>query len=480
MKKEILKLVQVYPKHYVMMIRKNHSLLDWVNSNTLVSEDSSLPSKIYSAIHQISNVCDNGKIKNFDRWSTGFVNCGPAKKCLCTANAISNSVKETKSKYTPEIIDAINDKRQKTMLNKYGVGYNSQREDIKSIWTKPKISEEALNKLSNKEWLHNEYVIKQRSSVDIASELNVYYSTVASYCVGHGFTIRRRSNYSLVELEIGQYLTELGITYETSNWSILGNKELDIYIPSHSIAIEVNGLYWHSYNPKQKLIEDQTRHVAKTNSAKEKNIDVIHVTDWEWKNKQEIIKSILANKLGKTTVSIGARKCSLQRLTHDEAKNFFISNHLQGHVNSEIYLGLIYQNNIVMAISVGHSRFDKNNAYELHRMASKIGISVPGGASKLISHLKNNFNINTLITYCDRSKSNGDTYSRLGFTLTKLSGPGYFWTDGTEIISRYKAMRKNLKKWLPSFNPVLSEAENMFNAGYRRYWDCGNIIFIME
>ena len=37
--------------------------------------------------------------------------------------------------------------------------------------------------------------------------------------------------------------------YESNNRSILNGKELDIYIPSKNIAIECNGVYWHSLKP---------------------------------------------------------------------------------------------------------------------------------------------------------------------------------------------------------------------------------------
>jgi hypothetical protein len=48
------------------------------------------------------------------------------------------------------------------------------------------------------------------------------------------------------ELEICEFLDEYNIDYEQSNRSILNGKELDIVIPTKMLAIEFNGLYWHS------------------------------------------------------------------------------------------------------------------------------------------------------------------------------------------------------------------------------------------
>lgn len=75
-----------------------------------------------------------------------------------------------------------NNKRRQTMIEKYGCEYNSQRKDIHNIWTKSKLTELVYSKLSNREWLYNEYVIKQRTATSIANELGINYTTVIDYC----------------------------------------------------------------------------------------------------------------------------------------------------------------------------------------------------------------------------------------------------------------------------------------------------------
>ena len=132
-----------------------------------------------------------------------------------------------------------------------------------------------------------------------------------------------------------------------------------------------------------------------------------------------------------------------------------------------------------MLISAGKNRFTKDNSIELHRLCSKSGVTVVGGASKLITHLYSIVK-EPIISYCDRSKSNGNGYYSMGFQLIRETGPGYYWTDGNEMLSRYKCRKSNLKNWLSSFDPSLSEAKNMFNANYKRYWDCGNLVFIFK
>jgi hypothetical protein len=474
MKIKILELIKSKPKHYSLIISKDKGMLAWVNANTL-SETDHLPSKIWSAIHQVSLSCPSGKVRNISRWSTGLVGCGPASSCQCTRNSISVQTSLSKSGCSQVEKENSNSKRAASMIKKYGVEFNSQRTDMKHIWTKPKIPKEAFDKLSDPAWLGLEYVQRQRSAVDIAQQLGVYYSTVTSYCIDHGFKIRRRSSYSLTETEIEQFILSLGIRCENSNWSILKNKEIDLYIPEHKIGIEVNGLYWHSFNPANFAYEDSRRHLNKSIEAEAAGISLIHITDWEWKNKQEIVKSMLCSKLGKCK-RIYARNTVVKEVSTQDARKFLDDNHIQGFISSKYYLGLYLADSLVMVISAGRNRFSDQKYTELHRMSCLKNTTVVGGGSKLLNALTDVCGT-PIISYCDRSKSNGRGYISMGFSLARTSSPGYFWTNGTEILSRFKCQKAKLRNWLQTFDQNKTESENMFLSKYRRFWDCGNYVF---
>ena len=472
MRQKIIELITNNPKTYVRIIKKDPILLSWVKQNTLVDE--SLPAQIYSAIYQQTNKCPNGKNRKFDRISTGFAGCGPASSCLCTKQRIAKQVTATKSKYTKDKNTEINARRKNSMLSKYGVAYNSQRQEIKHIWTKSKMAEQATQCLNDKSWLNEQYNIMGKSLVDIADELNVYYGTVAEYCRKHGFTIRRRSNYSIEEKHIARYLDELGIQYELGNWSVLGNKELDIYIPKHKLAIEINGLYWHSWNPKSNKIEYKKRHIDKTTVAEAKGISLLHITDFECNHKTEIVKSLIKSKLGLNR-RVFARSCDIRLVAAKEQRSFLEKNHLQGYIACYAGVGLYHDNELVQLMTVGKSRFSKEFNLEILRFCTMSGITVVGGLSKLLKFIKKKYGSN-IVTYCDRSKSQANGYIAVGFELIKETGPGYFWTDGSVPISRYQCQKAKLSKWLHTFDKSLTESQNMFAAGYRRFWDCGNLV----
>jgi hypothetical protein len=359
------------------------------------------------------------------------------------------------------------------MNEKYGVSYNSQREEIKPILKKSKLSIDTHNILNDYDWLNKEYEKNKRTSVDIASELDVHNSTVIEYLKKNGFQIRQYSNYSIEEIEIQEFLKSLNISFIENDRKILDGKELDIFIPDKKFAIEVNGLYWHSYGKYD--VEKINSHLYKTQKCEKKDISLMHITDWEWNNSRDIIKSMIKSKLG-LNQRIPARKCNIREISTKDAKHFFEETHLQGFIGSAHYVGLFYNESLVMCMSFGKNRF--GNGVELHRLSSKKGITVVGGASKLIKYYINKYDINEIITYCDYSKSYGNGYKSIGFNYIGKTQLNYFWTDKTNIIPRYKTQHSNMKNIIGNlYDPNLSERENMMNAGFRRYWGCGNLIF---
>jgi hypothetical protein len=467
-KDQILALIETKPKHYTVLIKKDAVLLEWVMMTSTAVTDR-LQEHIYSALSGETNVCVNGSMRTVSRISEGWVGCGPAATCACTAANISKNVTKSKQLVTAEQHTATNSKREQTMVEKYGVKFNSQREEVKTLLAKPRVSAEAYAKLTDRVWMTEQYVTQQRNLVDIADELGVYYGTVGVYCHSHGFALRRNSNYSLAELKIQEFIESLGFTCTRSNYGILEKHELDLYVAEKKVAVEHNGLYWHS--------GDQHRHLSKSVECEELGIQLFHVTDWEWTHKQEIIKSMLRSKLGMCR-RVYARKCSLSEVSSREARAFLNENHLQGWTASSYYLGLYEGKTLVMMVSAGRSRFDKASSVELHRLAAARGVTVVGGGTRLLKHLQTLVS-GPIISYCDRAKSTGAGYLAMGFELVRTTAPGYFWTNGTEVISRFQCQRTRLKRWLVGYDSALNERANMTAAGFKQYWDCGNWVFLL-
>jgi len=280
--------------------------------------------------------------------------------------------------------------------------------------------------------------------------------------------------YSKAEKEVASFIKQFVSVIENDR-TILGNgKELDIVIPSKKIAVEFNGLYWHSeLNGK-----DRDYHIGKTKLAEEKGYQLIHIFEDEWIEKQEIVKSIIKAKLGIFDKRIYARKTIIREITTKEKDEFLEENHIQGKDSSSIRLGLFYNDELVSVMTFGKPRFNKNYQYEMHRFCSKKGYQIIGGASKLFKYFIRNYNPESIITYADIRYSKGETYPKLGFELLYESKPAHWVIEEYEIRhNRMKFQKHKQKDILETFIPEFTAWENLQINNYDRMWDCGNYVF---
>ena len=95
--------------------------------------------------------------------------------------------------------------------------------------------------------------------------------------------------YTSLEFWLKQYIKKLG--FESENlW--LGNKEIDIYIPKLKVGFEINGIYWHSNEFKNKYY-----HLNKLKEANKNGIKLYFIWEDEiWDSEKEVksfIKDII-------------------------------------------------------------------------------------------------------------------------------------------------------------------------------------------
>lgn len=227
----------------------------------------------------------------------------------------------------------------------------------------------------------------------------------ATHCQEHLYTC----NNSVGETELKSYIESLGFKTEI-NRDILNGQEIDIYIPELKVGFEYNGCYFHSTEYKEK-----DYHFRKKQIAKEAGIDLYFIWEDDWQNKQDLIKSLIKSKLGAIKNKVYARNCKLKELSYQEAYDFLENNHLNGYAIAAYKLGLFYNDELVCVMTLGKSRFNKDEM-EIIRFANKLGITVIGGASKLFSYFKKKYlNNRKCISFAHNDISNGNMYIKLGF-----------------------------------------------------------------
>ena len=258
--------------------------------------------------------------------------------------------------------------------------------------------------------------------------------------------------------------------------SILNGKEIDIYLPEMNLAIEFNGLYWHS-----EVYKDKMYHQEKTILCENKGIQLIHIWEDDWLDKKDIVKDIIQSKLGMND-KIPARKCTIKEVSSKESKEFLEKYHIQGNVNASIRIGLYYDDSLVEIATFGklrnilHSN-GQENQYELYRLCSKSGYTVVGGVSKLLTHFIRKYQPKQIVSYANLDISNGNVYNSF-FKKISITSPGYYWSkDG------YKYHRSNFTKHIlvkNGYDKNKTEEEIMHELGYYKVYDSGNIKYVWE
>lgn len=386
---------------------------------------------------------------------------------FCSRSCAAKAASEKRTKNTDYI--KATERRMKTMVAKYGVAHNLQREEVKDKLRKPKVNESVHTLLQDRDWLFEQHVTLKRTSVEIAKELDVYYGTVISYINKHGIEYQYNTN-SKEETVVEDILRSIGVTYKRNVRNVISPLELDFFIPEHNVAIEVNGMYWHS----ELAGKGKNYHVNKTNQCESKGITLLQFWDTEITNMFPIVESVIRSKLGATS-RIFARKCICKEVDAQTARKFFETTHLQGFVSAERYIGL-YSNDILVAcMSLSKPRFSKIAEVELVRFSSTLNTTVVGGMSKLLKYA----GVNSVVSYANRRWSSAKSYNRIGFVTTNISEPGYhYFNNSYTLFSRHKFQKHKLESILEEFDSGLSEWENMKNNGYNRVWDCGNVVCV--
>jgi len=271
------------------------------------------------------------------------------------------------------------------------------------------------------------------------------------------------SQTSSKEFELIEWIKSLNIDIEVGKRDIISPKEIDIFVPSKNIAIEYNGLYWHS-----ELFKDKRYHLNKMLSCESKNIELIQVWEDDWLNKNKIIKSIIKNRLGLIQNKIWARKCKIrENMDKDEVNLFFNENHIQGSTKYKISIGLYYDNRLVSCMLFNKPKKD----LELVRFSNIIDNIVVGSASKLFNYYIKKYNVSNVVSFADRSIFNGNLYKELGFKFQYRTIPNYWWVINNCRKHRFNFNKKKLIS--KGFDPNLTGVEMMSSIGSYRIYGVG-------
>jgi hypothetical protein len=114
-------------KHLGHAIKRDPELQTWILNQTQTWPNLNLTQRVRCILYDDHPVCSmSGQARIWKNLSTGFGFCGATVSCACAQKHVSEKVRESKQKITPDQQDQINQKRSQTNLTKYGVTNTGQ------------------------------------------------------------------------------------------------------------------------------------------------------------------------------------------------------------------------------------------------------------------------------------------------------------------------------------------------------------------
>ena len=363
---------------------------------------------------------------------------------------------------TAEEKKEINQKRDNTCLEKFGTDNYSKTKDFS----------EFMSEKSKEMWNDPTWIEKVKNTC--LEKYGTLWACLAKHVQDSNGKQISRSNKEFVEL-----LEASGITDSQFEFSL---KKYSYDIKIGDILIEINPSYTHNstvglyFHGKHLEPKDKDYHFNKTKFATESGYRCIQVWDWD-----EIGKVIylLLNK-----EKLYARNCDVREVDSEQANEFLDLYHLQNHCRGQdIRLGLYYNNELVEIMTFGKPRYNSKCQYELLRLCSRPDYVVIGGANKLFSYFVEKYQPESIISYCDNSKFNGNVYTQLGMKYEGCSHPRCHWYNQKtkRHISDNLLRQRGADQLLGTTDGKgTNNKEIMIREGFVEVYDCGQSTYIWK
>lgn len=486
----------VRAKHYPLYV-------DIIDSWTLDTPPKNFVERVYQYLHPTDIICKYGNIKRFEYYRTGY-RCKKGCPCVPETQAqtmmgrygvehalqskifMDKMVTTLQNNYgTSTIYSAGKAKRDATMMNKYGVLYPFESQQILSKTRKTlksrigveypfmdrSIRRRAVETIISrygvstvmqlpevraaiKQTLYKTYGVENASQINLNKEsfakfnddadftrvyreldstkaISVYYgvsiSSVQKRAARLGLP-KKRSLISVPEQQVADYMRYIGAEIVQSERTVIRPKEIDIYLPDRNIGIEFDGIYMHSSR-----MTDSMHLLDKTLRAYDAGCTLIHVFSDEWLYHEQIVKSRLAHLIGKSN-RIYAR-CTDVHIDSDKPiiDEFLGKNFLGPVMQYDVSVSLRYNGRVVSVMTF--RLCDTHN--ELVQFCVECGTTVVGGPSKLLRHFCRSHS-NAIMAQSDIRWGAGRMFDQLGFDAVGYIKPDYWFVKGQMRVDKHE------------------------------------------
>lgn len=335
-------------------------------------------------------------------------------------------------------LPCVRDKIKETCNNLYGVDYPSQNKDIiNKTKTKLKINyyNTFLEKIASK---NISYLGTKDSYINYDEERmykcnicnSVFYTdktNPASIFCRTCYDNYKSNKEFIVYKFVSNFIPEDDIIRNTRTVISDDNQkyELDIYIPSKNLAIEFNGIYWHS-----DIFKDKYYHQNKFLACYEKGIRLIQINEFDWNTNRSIVESIIKDALDVHEHQIDANDCTVNEIDERTYMCFLFENSLQLLEEKDKYYGMFYKDRLVCVFGLKDGiatyaydlSYKINNLYEVVRTLDNV------------KGLKFNVDYECVINYCSITEQPKQYYYTLNdYSIKNIYGSNCVFNCGAFI-----------------------------------------------
>jgi hypothetical protein len=270
-----------------------------------------------------------GKPVSYDKQYNNSFNKFCSNKCAIQREHISQNAREKLNNYDwlyqKRIVERISYKSIGELLccSEYPVSNACKLLNIPIIKLNES-STDVKHYIDDPKFLYDEHVIKGKQLRLIADEIGTSKAILSTRLKSFGIHANQTNSYARIKTsmsnecrEVYDYINSITSDFVRINdRKTLNGKEIDLLIPSKNIGFEYNGIYSHIHMHKAGIInKSKSYHLDKTVNAAEKGIKLFHIFSDDWILNKDVVKSMIAAKLGIFENTIYARKCLIVELS---------------------------------------------------------------------------------------------------------------------------------------------------------------------
>lgn len=294
----------------------------------------------------------------------------------------------------------------------------------------------------------------------------------ASFLQGHGCGKCSLGGVSRPEKDVLDYICSIytGQVLENRR-DIIPPYELDIFVPAKNLAIEYNGLYWHSETLVGRRDYDKYKLCQKV------GIRYVSIFEDEWRFNRLRVEGMLLNLLGRraATVRLRPQQLTIEGIPYEQASDFLDKHHYLGARVAKYNIGLLHQQQLVGVLQFSTPSRQSKYDIELVRMCLLPYASIPGVWSYCGKHIFSEwFPGKSIVSFSDNRVHTGKVYSYMGFVNDGLVRPDYYWCKNGVRHNKSKLRKTESEK-----ATGLTERQLRESAGYFRVFDVGKTRWVL-